>query len=61
MSALVAFGAPPGEVAEADFGTPGVVFQMGVWNWPKRTDTRLTRPRADNTWMKSRSAVMPNW
>jgi len=30
MRALAAFGAPLGEVSEADFTTPGVTYQIGV-------------------------------
>jgi len=30
MEALAAFGAPMGDVSEADFAAPGVVYQMGV-------------------------------
>jgi hypothetical protein len=30
MTALRHFGAPPGLVTEADFGRPGIVFQMGL-------------------------------
>ena len=30
MQALAAFGAPLEDVSEADFGRPGVVFQIGV-------------------------------
>jgi hypothetical protein len=41
MSALVAFGAPLSDVTEADFASPGVVFQMGVP--PGRIDI-LTEP-----------------
>ena len=30
MQALAAFGAPLGEITQADFARPGVVYQMGV-------------------------------
>jgi hypothetical protein len=30
MQALAAFGAPLGEIAQADFARPGEVYQMGV-------------------------------
>jgi hypothetical protein len=50
MSALVAFGAPLGEVTEADFASPGVVFQMGVP--PGRIDilTELTGLTFEDAW-----------
>lgn len=30
MRALAAFGAPMGDIAEADFASPGVVYQLGL-------------------------------
>ncbi len=30
MAALAAFGAPMSEIAEADFASPGIVYQIGV-------------------------------
>ena len=50
MSALAAFGAPLGDVSEADFASPGVVFQMGVP--PGRIDilTELTGLTFEEAW-----------
>lgn len=50
MSALVEFGAPLREVTEADFGHPGVVFQMGLP--PGRIDvlTSLSGLTFDEAW-----------
>ena len=50
MSALAAFGAPLGEVTEADFASPGVVFQIGVP--PGRIDilTELTGLTFEEAW-----------
>ena len=50
MRALAAFGAPLGEIAEADFARPGVVYQMGVP--PGRIDilTELTALTFEQAW-----------
>jgi hypothetical protein len=50
MQALVAFGAPLGEITEADFARPGVVYQMGVP--PGRIDilTELTGLTFERAW-----------
>ena len=50
MSALAAFGAPLIDVTEADFASPGIVFQMGVP--PGRIDilTELTGLTFDEAW-----------
>ena len=50
MRALRAFGAPLGDVAEADFTTPGVTYQMGVP--PGRIDvlTELTGLAFADAW-----------
>jgi hypothetical protein len=50
MSALAAFGAPLDDVTEADFASPGVVFQMGVP--PGRIDilTELTGLTFEEAW-----------
>lgn len=50
MQALAAFGAPLGEIREADFTTPGVVYQVGVP--PGRIDilTELTGITFTEAW-----------
>ena len=50
MSALAAFGAPLQEVHEADFASPGIVYQIGVP--PGRIDvlTALTGLRFEDAW-----------
>jgi hypothetical protein len=50
MQALAAFGAPLGEITEADFARPGVVYQMGVP--PGRIDilTELTGLTFEQAW-----------
>ena len=50
MQALAAFGAPLGEITEADFAGPGVVYQMGVP--PARIDilTELTGLTFEQAW-----------
>jgi hypothetical protein len=50
MHALAAFGAPLGEITEADFAHPGVVYQIGVP--PGRIDilTDLTGLRFTQAW-----------
>jgi hypothetical protein len=50
MQALAAFGAPVGEIAEANFTRPGVVYQMGVP--PGRIDllTELTDLTFEQAW-----------
>jgi hypothetical protein len=50
MQALAAFGAPLGEITEADFAQPGVVYQMGVP--PGRIDilTELTALTFEQAW-----------
>ncbi len=50
MRALAAFGAPMGEISEADFARPGVVLQLGVP--PGRIDilTDLTGLTFDEAW-----------
>ena len=50
MRALRAFGAPLAAVSEADFASPGVVFQIGVP--PGRIDvlTDLTGVKFADTW-----------
>jgi hypothetical protein len=50
MGALAAFGAPLGDVTEADFARPGVVFQIGVP--PGRIDilTELTGLTFQEAW-----------
>jgi hypothetical protein len=50
MRALDAFGAPLGQVNEADFASPGIVFQMGLP--PGRIDvlTQLTGLTFDAAW-----------
>jgi hypothetical protein len=50
MRALVAFGAPLRDVSEADFGRPGIVFQMGLP--PGRIDvlTALSGVTFDEAW-----------
>ena len=50
MRALAAFGAPLEQVAEPDFATPGIVFQMGLP--PGRIDllTQLTALTFEEAW-----------
>jgi hypothetical protein len=50
MQALTTFGAPLGEITEADFARPGVVYQMGVP--PGRIDilTELTGLTFERAW-----------
>jgi hypothetical protein len=50
MQALAAFGAPLGEITQADFARPGVVYQMGVP--PGRIDllTELTGLTFEQAW-----------
>jgi hypothetical protein len=50
MGALAAFGAPLSDVTEADFASPGVVFQIGVP--PGRIDilTELTGLTFEEAW-----------
>jgi hypothetical protein len=50
MQALGAFGAPLGEIREADFARPGVVYQIGVP--PSRIDilTELTGLTFEQAW-----------
>jgi hypothetical protein len=50
MQALAVFGAPLGEITEADFAQPGVVYQMGVP--PGRIDilTELTALTFEQAW-----------
>ena len=50
MRALAEFGAPLGEISEADFTTPGVTYQIGVA--PERIDilTDLTGPSFAEAW-----------
>jgi len=50
MLALGAFGAPLGEISEADFARPGVVYQIGVP--PGRIDilTELTGLAFEQAW-----------
>jgi hypothetical protein len=50
MKALKAFGAPMSEISEADFATPGVVYQIGVP--PGRIDilTELTGLTFEDAW-----------
>ena len=50
MTALAAFGAPMGDISEADFARPGVVYQIGVA--PGRIDllTDLTGVTFDEAW-----------
>jgi hypothetical protein len=50
VRALASFGAPMNQVSEADFSTPGVVFQMGVA--PGRIDilTALTGLSFEEAW-----------
>jgi hypothetical protein len=50
MRALAAFGAPLAEIGEADFATPGIVYQIGVA--PARVDllTELTGLTFDEAW-----------
>lgn len=50
VRALAAFGAPMGEISEADFSSPGVVFQMGIP--PGRIDvlTALTSLTFEEAW-----------
>jgi hypothetical protein len=50
LGALAAFGAPLHDVTEADFSSPGVVFQIGVP--PGRIDllTELTALTFDEAW-----------
>jgi hypothetical protein len=50
MKALEAFGAPLGQVTAADFGKPGIVFQMGLP--PVRIDvlTDLTGVTFSEAW-----------
>lgn len=50
MQALADFGAPLTQVAEADFATPGIVFQMGLP--PGRIDvlTQLSALTFDEAW-----------
>jgi hypothetical protein len=50
MGALAAFGAPLTEVREADFGKPGIVYQIGVP--PGRIDilTELTGLTFSDVW-----------
>jgi hypothetical protein len=51
MQALAAFGAPVGEITEADFAHPGVVYQIGVP--PGRIDilTELTGLTFERAWV----------
>ena len=50
MTALAAFGAPMGQITDADFSQPGIVFQMGLP--PGRIDvlTTLTGLVFDEAW-----------
>jgi len=50
MRALKEFGAPLSEIAEADFGKPGAVYQIGVP--PRRIDilTELSGLTFDEAW-----------
>jgi hypothetical protein len=51
MAALTDFGAPLGQISEADFSTPGIVFQIGLP--PSRIDllTALTGLSFDEAWL----------
>lgn len=50
MRALAVFGAPPDQITEADFASPGVTYQIGVA--PGRIDilTDLTGLTFDEAW-----------
>jgi hypothetical protein len=50
IQALASFGAPLDQIHDADFATPGIVFQMGLP--PGRIDvlTELTALRFDEAW-----------
>lgn len=50
VEALKAFGAPMSEISEADFATPGVVYQIGIP--PGRIDilTELTGLTFEDAW-----------
>lgn len=57
MTALKHFGAPLGQVTEADFGRVGIVFQMGLA--PLRIDvlTQLSGLTFDEAWPDRTSAA----